>query len=105
MTWNKEDVWTVIRTNDDQLGRALVALYNRQTEDEKETSNTNERNGAGFNGVDAPFLSSLAEQYLRRGYLTEKQVNAARKTIKKYIGQLTDIANEREVRKEVARLC
>lgn len=99
MTWNKEDIWTILRTNDDQLGRALVALYNRQTEDEQQTSNTSERNGQGFNGVDAPFLSSLAEQYIRKGRLTEKQADAARKAIKKYIGQLTEIANERAAEK------
>lgn len=97
--WTRDDVWTILRTNDDQVGRAVVALYQRQTEDEQQTSNTNERNGAGFNGVDAPFLSSIAEQYLRKGYLTAKQADATRKTIKKYIGQLTEIANQREAAK------
>lgn len=94
MKWTKEQIKQVLDQNDDQVARALVRLYARQTADERTTKTTNETNGQGFNGVDAPFLSSLAEQYIRKGYLTERQTQTARKSIQKYIGQLTAIANE-----------
>lgn len=95
MKWNAENVWLILRTNDDQLGRALVALYARQTEDEQEAKVTGHSNGLGFNSVDAPFLSSVAESFNKYGRLTEKQADAVRKCIKKYLRQLVDIANQK----------
>ena len=91
--WTKETLWAVLEVNDDQLAKALVALYNRQTEDEKETKETTEQNGIGFNGVDSTFLSSVAENYKKYGRLTENQTKAVRKALKKYCRQLVDIAN------------
>lgn len=102
--WNRENLWQVLEVNNDQLGKALLALYQRQTDAEKETHNTNEANGIGFNGVDAPFLSSCAEGVKKYGRLTDKQATSVRKALKKYIGQLVDIANEREAYKEVAQV-
>lgn len=91
--WTKEKLWAVLEVNDDQLAKALVALYNRQTEDEKETKETTEQNGIGFNGVDSTFLSSVAESFKKYGKLTSAQTNALRKALKKYRGQLVEIAN------------
>jgi len=48
-----------------------------------------EQNGRGFNGVDATFGSSLAQQVLAGRTLTLKQLRAAQQMLKKYTNQLS----------------
>ena len=91
--WTKQEILTLIETKDIAVHRAILAIFNKQTESERNSNETNQENGIGFNGVDAPFLSSLAKQIIARGYISNKQIEIARKSIKKYAGQLTRIAN------------
>lgn len=91
--WTREEIKDVLSRHDDQVGKALVKLYEMQTPDEQTDHTTRCKNGAGFNGVDAQILSSFAEFYMARHYLSPKQLVIARKKIMKYVGQLTDIAN------------
>lgn len=91
--WTIEEIKTLVLTNDKMVARSVVVLYERQTASEQSAQETHERNGVGFNGVDAPILSSFAEFYKARNYLTEKQVALARKKLTKYARQLTAIAN------------
>lgn len=67
---------------------AVVTIYRFQTPDEQAAMRTGHDNGVGFNMLDAGFGTSLAEQVLERKTLTEKQVAAARRMIRKYVGQL-----------------
>ena len=92
-TWTKEEIQALINRNDKAVIRGLLAIYDRQTADEKETESTNHHNGIGFNGCDAEFGSSLATQYREKGRLSQKQIASGRKIIYKYCGQLTRIAN------------
>lgn len=92
--WTEEAVRYYIQTDDKWLYGALKALYKRQTEGEQRTGTTRYRNGVGFNGCDAPFLSSVARFYLEKGYLTYKQKIVTRKKMDKYTKQLTRIANK-----------
>ena len=91
--WTKAEIAFQIETNNAWLVRALLAIYNRQTEDEKSSELTKHENGVGFNGVDSPYLSRIAQFYLQRGFLTKPQIEAVRQKMKKYAGQLADIAN------------
>lgn len=91
--WSKEEIKNLLSTNDKAVCRAVVAIYNKQTDCEKDCAETTDANGVGFNGADANILSSFAEWILKRGYLTEKQMVIARKKMMKYAKQLTDIAN------------
>lgn len=91
--WTEEEIKNLIQTNDKVLYGALKKLYACQTADEQRAETTKERNGKGFNGVDAPFLSSVAEFLLKRGYLTDKQKACTRKRLVKYNKQLTELAN------------
>jgi len=84
-----------IATSDAWLLRGLLAIYARQTENEQASDSTREDNGIGFNGYDAPFLSSLVKGYQRYNRLTPRQVQACRKCMMKYAGQLTVIANQK----------
>lgn len=93
MVWTKDQMKEILMKHDDQVGKALVKLYECQTKDEQRAHETKVVNGIGFNGVDAEILSSFAEFYKNRGYLSPKQLVVARKKIMKYAGQLCKIAN------------
>ena len=94
--WEKEKIAELVQTNDRMLYESLTRLYDRQTDAEKNMEATVEHNGVGFNGVDGKFLSSLAKSYRQYGRLTDRQKAAARKSLKKYTGQITRMANEYE---------
>lgn len=66
----------------------LVRLYSFQTEDERQNGATTYKNDAGFSGQDSDILSSLAEQYLDRKSLTEKQIQFVQKGTRKYWRQV-----------------
>lgn len=91
--WTVEEIKTLVLNNDKMVARSVVVLYDRQTASEQAAQETHERNGVGFNGVDASILSSFAEFYKSRGYLSVKQTAIARKKLPKYAKQLTAIAN------------
>ena len=91
--WTKEDIRELLLTDDKAVARGVVAIYNLQTEDEQNVGETSVKNGVGFNGVDANFMSSIAQFYMRRNFLSPKQVEFARKKLLKYSNQLTMIAN------------
>jgi len=89
-----------MQTSNEWLRKAVVAIYERQTLDEKQTGETKHHNGVGFNGTDASFLGSIAEQIIaRRRSLSEKQLSATRKAMVKYTGQLARIARENRGKK------
>lgn len=91
--WTEQEIKNLIQTNDKVLYGALKKLYAEQTADEQRAETTRERNGAGFNSVDAKFLSSVAEFLKRTGFLTDKQKYVTRKKLVKYNKQLTRLAN------------
>jgi len=91
--WNIDEIRNLIDTNDTAVARAIVAIWKLQTPTEQGMGETVEHNGVGFNGVDANILSSFAEFYQARGFLSAKQTALGRKKIRKYAGQLTAIAN------------
>lgn len=100
--WTKEEIQALLNTNDQAVIRGLLAIYNRQTADEKSSESTNHENKMGFNGTDARFGSSLAKQILDwqaapvkkfAKPLSPNQLAKGRKIIYKYAGQLTKIAN------------
>ena len=70
---------------------ALLGVWFRQTDTEKSMRDTKDLNGVGFTGVDAPFMSALAEQFVQRGCLSTKQMVIVHKRMIKYAAQLLDI--------------
>lgn len=87
-TWTQEDIKELLKHNDKALIKAILVIYSYQTETEKAWGETKFDNGMGFNGLDANILSSFAEQYNKRHFLTDKQLFIARKKMPKYAGQL-----------------
>lgn len=91
--WTEDEIRHLIATNDKVLINALMKLYAEQTADERSTGETRHNNGRGFNGTDSRFLSSVAEFYKKRGFLTDKQKACVRRKLAKYNRQLTRLAN------------
>lgn len=91
--WTKDEIKDHMKNEDAWLYRGILAIYNRQTDNEQFSGETHDSNGVGFNGVDAPIMSSFAEFLKKTGFLTEKQQVIARKKMMKYAGQLASIAN------------
>jgi len=56
------------------VGRALVRLFERQTEAEKASNDTNVDNGIGFAGCDAKSGSLTAKYYLKHKQLQDWQL-------------------------------
>ena len=77
-----------ITTDEGKAIKALMTLFDYQTEDEKESEKTQHSNGVGFMQNDDRILTSLAKFYQDRGYLTSKQVSILMNRIGKYAGQL-----------------
>lgn len=70
----KEDIQTLLATNDKAIARALVVLKDRQTWDERSTERTQHLNGRGFKPCHARMGTSMAKFFEKRGFLTEKQI-------------------------------
>lgn len=91
--WTIEEVKHLLEVNDKMVCRSLMKLYEMQTKSEQADGTTQEHNGVGFNGVDAPILTSFANFFQRTGFLTNKQIVVCRKKLMKYSKQLVRIAN------------
>jgi hypothetical protein len=74
--------------------KALVRIYQEnQTADEQVSQTTSHDNGIGFTGVDAQFLSSLAQAQLKYGRLSDKQMSFVFKKMPKYAGQVIKMSD------------
>ena len=78
-----------ITTERDRAIKAMLRIYEYQTEDEKACGTVDNLNGVGFAGTDAELLTSFCKQFERRKSLTDKQVAILFKKIGKDAGQLT----------------
>jgi len=96
--WTKEAVQDLLSADKYALERAILAIYARQTRDEKSTEATWILNDAGFDAYDARLLSSFAKQilsntdYPKGKRLSPKQFRIAKKRMMKYHRQLLEIA-------------
>jgi hypothetical protein len=92
-------VQTKLATDGVWATKALVRIFNEnQTSDEQNSEVTIHNNSRGFNGTDANFLSSLAKQFISKGYLSEKQMLYVHKKIKKYWKQVVDMSDQTKLR-------
>jgi len=97
---SRESIQALLATNDKAVCRALVVLFEHQTDDEQQADDTVYRNKMGFNATDAKFGTSLAKQILEweknKKYpnpLSPNQLGKARQMVKKYAQQLANVAN------------
>ena len=85
------------------IGRALVAIFKRQTEVERSANTTNVNNFVGFSGADAQSGSITAKYYIKHKNLLDWQVekwmkpaNNGYPRICKYWQQLDEIAKAKQ---------
>lgn len=93
--WSVEEIRYNLRTDLEFLAWAVVALYRRQTEDERQSGTTRHLNGRGFNCDDAPTgtrLGHLLQRGMRLSDLPD-YLAWARRRLPYYSRQITRIAN------------
>ena len=76
------------------VGRALVAIFNNQTESEKSANSTDVDNGIGFSGADARSGTLTAKSYLKNRTLADWQVERWTKPSKNGFARLTKYAKQ-----------
>lgn len=89
-----EQIKDLLEANDEAVESALLEIYSRQTADEQATSMTIMSNGVGFTGVDAEYLTKMAE-WVRNDFanppgkrLVGERLRWTRHRMKKYAKQL-----------------
>jgi hypothetical protein len=104
---SKAEILELLKHNDRALARALVVLNARQTADERVSRETKHVNSRGFNAAHAQRGTSMANFYLRTGFLTPKQMGwwrapaavGGQMRIGIYTRQLLEAAAEKAARK------
>jgi len=91
--WNKEDIIKILNDDEIALKKAIIALYARQTIDEKLERKAVEENNKGYSKLDTKFFSILAEKIYLKKEFSEAELAIAKNKIKKYASQLADISN------------
>ena len=86
----QEYIRKMVSTNANWAIRALLRIYQNQTEDEQYSHTTCHQNGIGFSGCDAEILTSFAQQVNRGRALSEKQMNLLFKKMPRYSRQLME---------------
>lgn len=95
-----------LRNDERWILRGMYAIYQLQTEDEKNSETTRDLNGVGFSGIDGEIMTSFSNQIVKRGFisrmnqpnlkiqhfLSEKQEKYVRKYMPRYARQLVRIA-------------
>lgn len=85
----------LLEHNDRAVVRAIEVIYDRQTTDEKYSHSTHHSNAVGFSALDAAFGCSLGSKIKKGYFLSEKQIMAGRRMIKRYWRQLVDVADQK----------
>ena len=94
--WTPEAIKLLLERNPQAVERAVVAIYQRQTDDERERDETRHDNGVGFNAFHAHLGSYYARWILSGRRLSGHHLDKARRMMRRYVGQLTEIALQRE---------
>ncbi|HUU87395.1 MAG TPA: hypothetical protein VMX17_06545 [Candidatus Glassbacteria bacterium] len=93
----KEYVRTKLSTDPTWAKRALLKIFEFQTDEEQEYESTHDHNGVGFTGVDGEILASFAKQLQRRGDLSPKQMDLLFKKMPKYWRQIISISDSEKL--------
>ncbi len=106
--WTEERIVALLESSPLAVERALVALYDRQTQDEKRDSDTRHDNQRGFSAAHAATCSYFARLVLRgwqscghrkSTHLYPDKLAKALKIVKRYRRQLAEIANQASVKR------
>lgn len=93
--WTKPRIANLLQTNNRAVERALIAIYKRQTADEKAVQHTRHNNGQGFSAAHARKGTYYARWCLAGKSLTGDHLVKARLMAMHYIGQLVEVSNSK----------
>ena len=93
----REFVKTKLSKDPEWAQRALLKIFEFQTQEEQKAEHTLYHNRVGFTGTDGKILSSFAKQLDRRGSLSEKQMYLLMKKMPKYWAQVVKISDEQKL--------
>ena len=93
----KEFVKGKLATDPIWAQKALLKIFEFQTLDEQKSKDTIYHNGVGFNETDGEILSSFALQFMRKKYLSDKQMVILFKKMPKYWIQVVKISNKEKL--------
>ena len=88
----EEYIKDLLRTNDKALLRAIVCIYDNQTDEEKVEGKSIEDNCAGFSKFDAHEMTVIAMKVKRGKQLTKGELAKSRNKMQKYWKQLMVIS-------------
>lgn len=101
----KQYLQNLVKTNDRALYKAIVLIYDSQTEEEKVKEESVEDNYVGFTKVDAKELGDIAKKIKAGQQLTDGELAKSRNKMVKYWKQLMVISKRQMAeRKEAERL-
>ena len=92
--YTKDDILELVRSNPSAVQRGILALYERQGEDERTFGIAKQRNSAGFSQGTAPGGTKLARALLAGRRLSEDQLRVAQSIVEFHARQLARIAND-----------
>lgn len=101
-TWNKEEIRNLLIESDKAVERGILAIFDKQTNDEQRVGDTRHVNNVGFSGAHANPGSYYAKWILSGKKLNGPFLGKSRKLILHYTRQLAEIATEKEARKALA---
>ena len=84
----KEKIRKLLKSNNEFLNKAILFLYQFQTEDEKYFNRTEYENFEGFNKPDAYVLSAYVNNLFFDNLISRNDIEDARNRMLKYTGQL-----------------
>jgi hypothetical protein len=88
----RDQIKSLLLSNDRAVERAIVVLYHCQTVDEQHTSSTQHLNGRGFNAFHAPSGTYYAKWVISGRRLTGRHLEAARRMACHYARQLAELS-------------
>lgn len=101
-----------VQSDDRWMLRGLLAIYQFQTEHEKQANTTEQHNGVGFSGIDGEIMTSMANQAIKKGveqtlrtsqqiyaekFFSAKQIAILKQKMPKYARQLLKISEQKAV--------
>ena len=93
----KEFIKNKLATDARWAKHALLKIFEFQTEEEQQIEATCVHNNVGFTGADGEFLTSLAKQLERKGFLSPKQMIHVYKKMPKYWKQVMKISDQEKL--------
>lgn len=104
-TFTNQKQWEIylkdlLQRNNKALIKALLLIYDRQTEEEKHISESIQDNSIGFNKYDTYILTYYAKSILEGGLLSPEDVYVIRAKMPKYWKQLMNISKQQQEEKK-----